>query len=246
MVAILAVTATMLVSVACGAGGDDDRAITVFAAASLSDAFAEMADAFEEADSDVQVRLNFAGSSSLREQILQGAPADVFASANEANMDALVEDGSVTAPRTFATNRLQIVVPAGNPGGIDDLGDLADGDLLVGLCAVEVPCGDFSRQAFALAGVTPSPDTEEPDVRALLTKVEEGELDAAVVYRTDVIAAGDRVEGIEIPSTQNVVATYPIAGVVASDRGTDADRFVEFVLGPVGQSILADAGFGPP
>lgn len=229
----------------CGTGGGDGS-ITVFAAASLTDAFGAIADGFEAENPGVSVTLNFAGSSSLREQIRQGAPADVFASANPAVMRELVDAGAVDAPEPFASNTLEIVVPAGNPGGVDSLDDFADESLLVGLCAEEVPCGEFARRVLALSGVEASLDTNEPDVRALLTKIGAGELDAAIVYRTDVLAGGGDVEGIEIPEMQNAVASYPVAVVADSDRRDVAGAFVDFVLGEDGQTILREHGFGRP
>jgi molybdate transport system substrate-binding protein len=146
----------------------------------------------------------------------------------------------------FATNGLRIVTPAGNPAGVTGLDDLGDPSLLIGLCAEQVPCGDFGRQALAAAGVTPAPDTDEPDVRALLTKVAAGELDAGLVYVSDVVAAGDRVEGIEVPSAFDVLATYPIGVVSSSTNRAAAEAFVAFVLGDEGRSILQRWGFGRP
>ncbi len=234
-----------LVATACGSNGDDTT-IRVLAAASLTDAFADVAAAFEDAEPGVVVELNLAGSSSLREQILQGAPADVVATANSTVMDQLVDAGAVEGPERFATNVLEIVVPEGNPAGVTSLDDFADDDLLVGLCAAAVPCGEFARRVLSLAGVEPSLDTNEPDVRALLTKIEAGELDAAIVYTTDVRAAGSGVEGIEIPDMQNVVADYPISVVVESGERSAAAAFVDFVLGTEGQAILRSHGFGAP
>jgi molybdate transport system substrate-binding protein len=250
-VAILAVAVAVLALASCSG---DDRArsgsptgtITVFAAASLTDAFAAVAEAFEATDQGVAVQLSFAGSSSLREQILAGAPADVFASADQANVDRLVDAGELDPPTAFATNRLQIVVPAGNPGGVRDLDDFADTRLLIGLCAEAVPCGGLARQALDAAGVTPAPDTEEPDVRALLTKVEAAELDAGIVYLTDVLAAGDRVEGIDVPADLGVVATYSIGTVASSGNRQAAEAFVEFVRSEQGQALLHRFGFGRP
>jgi molybdate transport system substrate-binding protein len=220
--------------------------ITVFAAASLTDAFEEVGTAFETANPEVTVELNFGASSALREQILAGAPADVFASANTSNMDQVVDVGAATDPETFVENRLQIAVPAGNPGDVTGLADFANGDLLIGLCAEEVPCGEFGREALANAGVTPAIDTNEPDVRSLLTKVEAGDLDAGIVYVTDVLAAGDAVEGIEVPDDENVVATYPIASLTESGNPDAAEAFVEFVLSDDGQEILTSYGFDAP
>jgi molybdate transport system substrate-binding protein len=229
-----------------GSGSTLEGDVTVFAAASLTDAFDGIAAAFEAANPDVGVELNYGPSSGLREQILAGAPADVFASANASNMDQVVEGGAADDPQDFATNLLQIVVPAGNPGGVEALDDFADGDLLVGLCAEEVPCGDFGREALANAGVTPDVDTNEPDVRSLLTKVEAGELDAGIVYVTDVLAAGDAVEGIDIPEEDNVVATYPLAALTGSGNAEVAEAFVDFVVSEEGRAVLADHGFGAP
>jgi molybdate transport system substrate-binding protein len=255
-VAIALLATAPVVTAACG--GDDtpdasgvDAArlggsIRVFAAASLTDAFTDVATAFADEHPGVSVELNFGGSSSLREQILGGAPADVFASADESNMDEVVEAGEVEQSATFATNGLQIVVPVGNPAGVTGLEDLARSDLLIGLCAEEVPCGELGRRAFEAADVTPSPDTEEPDVRALLGKVEVGELDAGLVYVTDVVSAGDRVEGIDIPAEVDVVATYPIGRISSSENPAVASAFIEFVLGDTGQAILRDSGFERP
>jgi molybdate transport system substrate-binding protein len=223
-----------------------DGTITVLAAASLTDAFTEAADAFETDHPDVTVELNLAGSHALREQILAGAPADVFASANQSNMDQVAEAGEVEGtPQTLAHNSLEIVVPADNPGGVEGLADFADAGLLIGLCAAEVPCGEFGREALGNAGVTPQPDTDEPDVRSLLTKVETGELDAGIVYRTDVLAAGDAVEGIPIPSEDNVVADYPVAALAGAGEPTIAAAFIEFLLSDDGQAILVSHGFEP-
>lgn len=246
-----------LVVAACGdddAVGDDPSGgdgpltgrVTVFAAASLTDAFTAIAEGFEARHGEVTVALNFAGSSSLREQVLAGAPADVFASADAADMDALVSEGLVDEPRDFATNHLAIAVPAGNPGGVDGLDDFADDDLLIGLCAERVPCGSLARRALDRAGVDPAPDTDEPDVRALLTKIEAGELDAGLVYVTDVIAAGPEVLGIELPPEHDVVAAYPIAVVDGSQRHDAAVAFAAYVLAPEGQEVLAELGFGGP
>ena len=247
----------LLAAMACGdddatsssgtGGADLDGTVLVLAAASLTDAFAAVEAAFEAAHPGVDVQLNFAGSSALREQILEGAPADVFASANESNMSQVLEAGDLRGePEIFLRNLLQIAVPAGNPGAVAGLEDFADGDLLIGLCAPGVPCGDFAREALAKAGVEPSIDTNEPDVRALLTKLGGDELDAGIVYVTDVTSAGDLVEGIDIPVEDNVVADYPIAELAEAPNPDGAAAFVDFVLSDEGKVILTSFGFTVP
>jgi molybdate transport system substrate-binding protein len=260
LLAVVSVPA--LVFAACGDDDDDDAGsttaeasaedsavegdITVFAAASLTDAFTELAATFESENPDASVEFNFGASSALREQIMAGAPADVFASANTSNMDQVVDGGAASDPQNFVSNLLEIAVPAGNEAGVSGLDDFSNPDLLIGLCAEEVPCGEFGREALANAGVTPSIDTNEPDVRSLLTKVEAGDLDTGIVYVTDVVAAGDTVEGVEIPADQNVVATYPIAALTDAPNAEGADAFVEFVLSDEGQEILQSFGFDAP
>ncbi|HEU4750943.1 MAG TPA: molybdate ABC transporter substrate-binding protein, partial [Acidimicrobiia bacterium] len=172
---------------------------------------------------------------------------DVFASANTANMDQVVEAGGVVGvPTIFVHNLLQVAVPAGNPAGITGLADFANPDLLIGLCAEEVPCGSFGRQTLANAAVTASIDTNEPDVRALLTKIEAGELDAGIVYVTDVLAAGGGVEGIDIPEDMNVVAEYPIVALRGGTNPEAAAAFVAFVISAPGKAVFADFGFQSP
>lgn len=240
--------ALVVVLGACGDdGGSVEGELLVSAAASLTDAFADVEAAFEDANPDVDVVLNLGSSSSLREQILEGAPADVFASANTSNMDQVVEAGEVEGePEIFVRNLLQIAVPSGNPAGVTGLEDFGRDELLIGLCAEEVPCGDFAREALANAGVTPAIDTNEPDVRALLTKVEAGELDAGITYVTDVSSTGGTVDGVDIPEDQNVVASYPIAALTNAPNPDAAAAFVAFVLSDEGQAILAEYGFAAP
>lgn len=220
--------------------------LVVSAAASLTDAFGAIEVVFEDANPDIDVILNFGGSSTLREQILDGASIDVFASANPTNIEQVAASGRTAAdPLSFTSNRLQIAVPAGNPAGIRGLDDLGDERLLIGLCAAGVPCGDFARDALGKAGVTPSLDTSEPDVRSLITKIEEGELDAGITYASDV-ASSSAIEGIPIPEEFNVIADYQI--VVVSDAANPdlAAAFIDFVRSAEGQEIMTDFGFGPP
>ena len=250
-VATAAVAACALLA-SCGGDGratgeEPSGELLVFAAASLTDAFEELAADFEDAHPGVTVTLNLAGSGSLREQILSGAPADVFASASTADVDQVEETGAAEgSPRVFARNRLEIAVPAGNPAGITGLEDFADPGLLIGLCAEDVPCGRYGRRALESAGITPSLDTEEPDVRSLLTKVEAGELDAGIVYATDVAAAADTVQGIAIPEEHQVEVVYPVVVLAAAPNPETAAAFVAFVLSAEGLDVLSSYGFLAP
>ena len=204
--------AAAVVLAGCGSGGADAAApsaaddgslsgtLTVFAAASLTDVFAGLGDELTAANPDLDVRFNFAGSSALATQIVQGAPADVFASADEPQMQVVTDEALADGePEIFTSNVLQIAVPTGNPAGVTGLGDFTRGDLALALCAPEVPCGSAAADVFAAAGISPRPDTYEEDVRAALTKVELGEVDAALVYASDVVSAGDDVDGVAIP-----------------------------------------------
>lgn len=218
--------------------------VLVFAAASLTNAFGDLEAEFELTNPEVDIQLSTAGSSSLREQILAGAPADVFASANEANMAIVAEANEVAStPTVFATNTLAIAVPPGNPGDVTALSDLAREKLLIGLCAEAVPCGSSALTALRAAGVEASVDTNEPDVRSLLTKIESGELDAGIVYATDVLASGARVEGVLLPDDLNVETDYPIARLASGPNPEAAEAFVAFVLSADGGAILAEHGF---
>ncbi|CAM3175505.1 molybdate ABC transporter substrate-binding protein [Stackebrandtia soli] len=221
--------------------------ITVFAAASLTESFTQIGEGFEDANPGTTVKFNFAGSSALAQQINDGAPADVFASASPTNMDQVAATDAVTeTPAVFVRNRLQIAVPAGNPAGITGLDDFSDPDLKIGLCAEAVPCGAAAMTAFAAAGVTPAPDTLEKDVKAVLTKVRLGELDAALVYRTDVIAADDEVDGIDFTEADKAVNDYPIAVCANAPNPDAAADFVAFVGSDEAQAILTKAGFELP
>jgi molybdate transport system substrate-binding protein len=245
-IAVIALVMSSACSGPSASGGDLEGELLVSAAASLTNAFGDLEAAFEDAHPDVDVVLNLGASSALREQILEGAPADVFASANTSNMDQVVDADEASNPEIFVTNRLQIAGPPGNPGGVTGLDDFADETLLIGLCEEEVPCGDFGRRALENAGVRPSIDTNEPDVRALLTKIEADELDAGIVYVTDVTSTDGSVEGIDIPDELNVVAEYPIAALTNAPNPDAAAAFVAFVLSDDGQAILSEYGFGAP
>jgi molybdate transport system substrate-binding protein len=242
----LALTAMSLA--ACGsAESAGDNEIIVFAAASLTETFTELGERFEAENPDTTVTFNFSGSSALANQINEGAPVDVFASASPVNMDQVTETGAVSGdPAVFARNRLEIAVPAGNPGGVTGIADFADRDRTIALCAEQVPCGAAAKKALDAAGVTASPDTLERDVKAVLTKVELGEVDAALVYRTDVRAAGDEVEGIEFAESDQAVNDYPIATLAEAPNSVGAREFVDFVRSDTGRSVLTGAGFEGP
>lgn len=231
-----------LLAGACSSGEDDT--VLVLAASSLTDVFEEMEAAYERANPGVDVEVSFAGSSALRLQIDQGAPADVVAVANEQVMTELAGEGHVAVPTVFATNRLVIAAPADGSASITGPESLADPDLLVGLCAIEVPCGQYASEALALAGVEPRVDTYESDVRSLVTKLAVGELDIGVVYETDVAARPGEI--VEIASLDGADASYPIAPLMDAPHAEDAAAFVEFVLSDEGRTILEAAGFGTP
>jgi molybdate transport system substrate-binding protein len=215
--------------------------VNVFAAASLTGSFQEIADAFTAENPDVEIVFNFGGSSGLATQIVEAAPADVFAAASPATMKTVTDAGLTDGdPTDFASNSLEIAVAKDNPGAITGIDDFADADKTIALCAVEVPCGAASDKLFTELGITPSVDTYEQDVKAVLTKVELGEVDAGLVYVTDVLEAGDGVEGIEVDSAP---VQYPIAAL--NDRDV-TKAFIDFVLSDKGQAILKAAGFGAP
>lgn len=228
-------------------GADLDGSITVFAAASLTATFTELAGRFESDHPGVTVTLSFAGSSALVTQLSEGASADVLATADVRTMAAAREDALVEAdPVVFASNSLEIAVPPGNPAGIESFADLGAPGLRLVVCAPQVPCGAATQTLAAAAGVQLTPVSEESAVTDVLGKVASGEADAGVVYRTDVTAAGDRVEGIELDGPPDAVNAYPIAVLTGSDHPRTARAFLDLVTGPVGAQVLTAAGFGPP
>lgn len=220
--------------------------VDVFAASSLTGSFEQIGTAFERANPGVDVVFNFGSSAALAQQVVSGAPADVFAAASPATMKTVVDAGDAAGPVVFVRNRLQIAVPADNPGKITGLADFTRPALTIALCAPKVPCGAAAAKAFAVAGLTPSVDTEEQDVKAALSKVTLGEVDAALVYRTDVLAAGATVKGIAFPEADEAVNDYPIAVATSAANTEGAAAFVAYVLSPKGQAVLAAAGFDSP
>lgn len=241
---------------ACGNGGGTASSspsstslsgdINVFAAASLTSSFNAIGTSFHRANTGVVVNFNYAGTPTLVTQIEQGAPADVFASADTANMDKMTADGYVTgASLVFAHNQLEIVVAPGNPRGIKGLADLARPGLIYVSEAPSVPAGKYSLQALATADVKVTPRSLETSVTAVIGKIELGEADAGIVYTTDVAAAGSKVQGVPIPAADNVIATYPIVAVKGTKNLAVANAFIAYLLSPAGQSTLATFGFLP-
>lgn len=221
--------------------------VVVFAASSLTDAFTEMGEAFHTANPDATVTFNFAGSGDLVTQIGQGAPADVFVSADESNMTKLTDAGEAAGtPVAVAQNTMEIIVEAGNPKGITGLADLTDGDLIVVLCADTVPCGKNAAKVLTNAGVTVTPKSLEDKVKGVVTKVTTGEADAGIVFATDVLAAGDKAAGVEIPADVNVISKYPIVVTKEATNATAGQAFIDFVASAAGQAILAKYGFLAP
>ncbi|SDQ42869.1 molybdate ABC transporter substrate-binding protein [Quadrisphaera sp. DSM 44207] len=218
----------------------------MLAAASLRESFTAIGEQLEERSPGLSVRFSFAASSEVAQQVLAGAPADVIATASPEPLQPVLDAGAATDPAVVARNRLQVAVPAHDPAGVASLADLARPEVAVALCQPQVPCGALARRVLAEAGVAVTPVTEEPDVRAALTKVVLGEVDAALVYATDVRAAGDDVRGVEVPAGLDATTAYPVALVPDGPSPEGGRAFVDAVLSPEGQQVLADAGFAPP
>jgi molybdate transport system substrate-binding protein len=221
--------------------------LTVFAASSLTGVFGTLGDQLKAANPGLDVRFNFAGSSTLATQITQSAPADVFAAASPTTM-ATVTDAKLAAgtPAVFTENVLEIAVPKGNPGHVTGLADFARPALTLAICAPEVPCGAAATKVFAAAKIAAKPDSLEEDVKAALTKVSLGEVDAALVYTTDVRAAGNKVQGISFPEAEQAVNNYPICVLSAAPNKAAARAFVDLVRSSTGQAALEKAGFRAP
>jgi len=262
----LAVAASALLLAGCGGGspapapGGESAApsagapatgtttkLTVSAAASLTTAFGQLQEKFEAANPGVDVVLNYGGSSGLAQQIVTGAPVDVFAAANTATMDTVAKAGLVAGtPQIFVTNKLEIAVAPGNPKHIVGFKDLSRPDLKVVICARQVPCGSSEKTVEAATGVTVKPVSEESDVTSVLTKVGSGDADAGVVYVTDVQSAPGKVDGVNFPEADKAINTYPIAVIKGSSQASLATKWVDYVRGPEGQNVLKAAGFGSP
>jgi molybdate transport system substrate-binding protein len=248
-VAVCAGAVLMFTATACGDAGDDAGGeVAVLAAASLTEVFTELGEDFEAAHPGTAVTFSFAGSSQLAQQVVNGAPADVFAAASPATMKTVTDAGAAAGPpRVFVRNQLVIAVPRGNPDRIAALADLARPGLKVAVCAPQVPCGAAAGRATAAARVALAPVTQEQDVKAALAKLRLGEVDAALVYRTDAAAAADDVTAVEFPESAAAVNDYPIAALRDGPNATGGAAFVEYVLtDPRARATLTDAGFLSP
>lgn len=242
----------------CGGGSDDvaasdgtPRVVTVSAAASLTDAFTELADGLMAEDPSIEVQLNFGSSGQLAAQIEQGAPADVVAFADEETMSHLEDASLVHEPEVFALNDLALVTPPGNPrevSGLGSLAELAENGGIVALCAEDAPCGRFAQEALRGADVSlPAQQvTRATNARSTLTAVSQGDADAAIVYSSDALSAGDSVDVVAIPPAANIEARYPIAVTASAGSDTAAAAFVEHVLSDRGRDVLERSGFGLP
>jgi molybdate transport system substrate-binding protein len=249
LVSFVAILGPLVAS--CGGASDGgvkgSGGIVVFAASSLTEAFTDVATAFNVVNPDVKVTFNFAGSGDLVTQISQGAPADVFVSADDTNMKKLADAGEVAGdPVAIAKNTFEIIVENGNPQGIAAVADLANSELVVVLCAETVPCGNGAAKILTNSNVTVTPKSLEDKVKGVVAKVTAGEADAGIVFVTDVKAAGDRAAGVEIPVAVNVVTNYPMVITKQAANTALAQRFIDFVRGSQGQAILAKYGFLAP
>jgi molybdate transport system substrate-binding protein len=234
-------------SSASGAGSGVSGSLTVLAAASLTETFNQIGKDFETANPGVKVTFSYGGSSGLAQQITSGAPADVFAAASPATMKTVTDAGDAAGDATvFVKNQLVIAVAKGNPKGVKSLSDLTSTDLKVALCAEQVPCGAAAKKALDTAGVKITPVTQEQDVKSALSKVKLGEVDAALVYRTDAEAAAADVDGIEFPESAGAINDYPIVALKSAPNPAAATAFVAFVRTEPELKVLTDAGFQKP
>jgi molybdate transport system substrate-binding protein len=221
--------------------------VVVFAASSLMATFTTLATNFEQAHPGVKIVPSYGGSDTLAAQITQGAPVDVFAAASTTTMGTVTKAGDgVGTPTVFAKNELEIAVSPSNPDHIASLADVTKSGIKLALCAATVPCGAAATKAFAAAKLTPHPVTLEQDVASVLTKVELGEVDAGIVYQTDVKSAGSKVAGVNFPEAASAINTYPIVVVKTGKNAVAGQEFVNYVVSPAGQQILQAAGFQQP
>ncbi|MCB9832575.1 MAG: molybdate ABC transporter substrate-binding protein [Planctomycetes bacterium] len=244
---LLLLLAVLVALPGCTAGAEASTRVRVFAASSLTASFTALAAAFREVEPELELELHFAGTPTLVLQIREGAPVDVFASADETNMDRLAAQGRLREPPlVFARNRLAIVTAPGNPRGVRGLADLAREDLVVVLAGPEVPAGRYARQLLRQAGVEPRSRSDEASVQAVVNRVALGEADAGIAYVTDLRAAGARVEAIPIADGATILARYPVALLEAGSNPEGGRAFIAFLRSERGQAILAEHGFLSP
>lgn len=229
-----------------GSAGRPAGSITVFAASSLTEAFTTLGDRFKAAHPGTKISFNFDSSSTLASDITQGQKADVFASASPTNMDTVVKAGDAESPADFVSNTMEIATPPGNPAHIATVADLAKPGVKVALCDPAVPCGATAQQVFTNAKVTVKPTASEPDVKTTLGVVETKEVDAGMVYVTDVRAAGSKVTGVTIPADINATTVYPIAVLTKAPNHALAQAWVDYVRSSAGRKVLQADGFGKP
>lgn len=246
LMGLVLVSSGAVASCSATSGAAGSTSLTVYAAASLTDTFTTIARGFEQAHRGSHVLLNFGGSSALATSIVNGAPADVFASASPVNMRTVLDAGAAGTSSTFARNRMQIAAARGNPAHVATLADLGKRSVKVALCDPRVPCGAVAAQVLRAAHVSVRPVSLEADVKATLAKVELGEVDAGIVYVTDVRAAGSKVVAVPIPAGVNATTDYPIATLTHGRNPGLARQFVDYVRSPAAQAVLAAAGFAAP
>lgn len=247
--AVAGAVALVVLAPACGGdagGGASTTTLTVLAASSLTDVFPDLERTYEAEHPGVDVQLSFDSSSTLAEQVVQGAPADVLATADEVTMQTVVDAGLTAGePVAFARNRLVLVTPPDNPAGVDDVGDLDDGTVAYAVCVPDAPCGAASRTLLYLAGVSADPVTEEDNVRDTLGKVTAGEVDAGLVYASDAEAAGDDVHVVVVPEARRVQNADVVTVLSDAESRSDATAWVDLVTSPAGQQVLRESGFLP-
>ena len=240
--------AVLTALVACSGDGDDSEsereALVVLAASSLTEAFADLEQAYEDEHPDIDVQVSYDSSSVLAQQVLEGAPADVLATADEATMASVTDEG-LAEPVPFATNTLTLVTPPDDPGDISELADLGSADVSFAICVPEAPCGQAAQALLELDGVDATPTTQQENVRAVLTQVTTGQVDAGLVYVTDALAAGDEVRTISVQNASEVVNSYPISVIAESEQADPAQDWVDLVVSRQGQQVLKSYGFGP-
>lgn len=243
-------TGLLLALSACGTSttdSDEGTVLRVLAASSLTEAFGELEQTYEREHPDVDVQVSYDSSSTLAQQVLEGAPADVLATADEQSMATVTDEGLVDGePARFATNTLTLVTPPDDPGGVADLSDLESADVSLAVCVPQAPCGQAAQALLALDGVTVTPTTEQENVKSVLTQVTTGQVDAGLVYVTDARAAGEQVRTVVVDNASEVVSSYPITVLTEADFPAAAEDWVDLVTSAPGRRVLRSYGFGPP